>query len=394
MGENGERLGRTTGYSRRGWLTGLAGVGAVAVALVMMLSPAAAATGGSLTLHAAYKGAVSPNSYLDVYGCAKAKITKPFHFALKTGIATAASNGKANQCKKVIAGVGVSSSAYSDGGVEVALPLKLPSGTTSVTVNTAQSAAVMVKATDGLTSNTVPPPVCSTAGETVSENITEYEWNNFASYNESIYELETGTYNYFYNYSYGSPVPSPFYLNNTTYYYHDYYHAITASCQASASFETEQYGYLIDETTGVEQFSNYTSSEFQDTYVEVDNTTDWGSSSYYYWDEGTTYGSNATTPFSYNSSGSLVETESDSSAGFVFHSTPGTNNTQTWSQTGSAINSMDFNNSFNTHNKYVLEIELYVYTSASDSWKRGYGEWALNMATSGNGYKLSSIVLS
>jgi hypothetical protein len=394
MGESGNRPGRTSVYRRSGWLAALTGAGVVAISLVMMLSPAASAANAAVILHAPYKGAVSPSTYLDIYGCAKAKVTKAFHFSLHTGIGAAASSGKASQCSKVVNGVGQTSDADYQVGAELALPLKLAPGTTSVTLNTATSAAVAITTTDGVRNNSLPMPACANGYSTVYENITEYEWNNFGSYNISELIIETGAYSYYDNYSYGTgAIPSPFNLNNTTYYYHDFYQSTQSDCTASAEYEVEQYGYLIDTTTGLEQFTNYTSSEDKFIDVSVTNETDFGSDGYYEWDEGYSYGSNSTTTFANNVTGSSIEVE-NCGVTCTFTSTPGTNNTQGWSSVGTTVNSMDWNNSFNTHDKYVLELELYVFIYAEDSWKHGYASWGLNMATLGNGYKLSSIVMS
>jgi len=385
MGENGNRLGRT-GYSR-GWLSYLGGGGAVAIALIMILSPAANAASAGVVIHS-YHGVVSPNNSISQSGCGKALEPKKWHFALKTGIGGSASKGIAGSCAKQVAGVGQTSYSSTYGGFTAGIILpKIPRTATTINASVEAKWTTSLVASDGGLSAT-----CNNAPTTSTYNYTTWEWNSFSNY-AYIDQYTSGSYSYNYSYNVAS-VPSPFVLNNTTYYYHDSGHSTFAYCEAYAYAFAEVYGYLMDTTTNTETFSSSNSigynGIFFDTTIEVYNETDWGCSQYYYWDEGTSYGSNTTTCFSYNTTLTSVIY----SYYPTFTSTTGSNNTMTWTNASSTSGSIIFNGPFSAHDHYALLLYVYGDAYATNSWQHGYASWNFNMATLGNGMKLSSITIS
>jgi len=385
MGENGNRLGRT-GYSR-GWLSYLGGGGAVAIALIMILSPAANAASAGVVIHS-YHGVVSPNNSISQSGCGKALEPKKWHFALKTGIGGSASKGIAGSCAKQVAGVGQTSYSSTYGGFTAGLVLpRIANTATSVNATVEAKWTASLTASDGGKS-----PVCNNAPSSSSYNDTEWEWNSFSNY-AYIDQYTSGGFTYNYSYNLAS-VPSPFNLNNTTYYYHSQGFSTFAYCAADASAFAEVYGYLVDTTTHV---TTYPSSNtigangiLFETGVEVYNETDWGCSQFYEWDEGTSYGSNTTTCFSYNT----TLTSYEYSYAGTFTSSTGTNNTLTWTNASSTTGSMVFSTTFSHHDAYALLLDVVGDASASNSWTHGSASWNFNMATLGNGMKLTSITIS
>jgi len=390
MGENGARRGRTLGYSRRGWLTALTGGGAVLAALIMMLSPVAAATGAGLTLHAKYKGVVSPSNSLSQSGCGKAAMQVHWHFALKTGLGGSASTGKASSCKKQIAGVGQTASASTYGGFTLAVGLpKLGANVNNISANAGIKFTATTTASDGGKS-----AVCNNAPSYNTYNFTEWEWNSFSNY---AYQDNYSYNGIYYNYSYNvASVPSPFNLNNTTFYYHDSGWSIVAYCQAYTNAYMSVYAYLADLTTGTQMaasgntLASTSYGSFFDIFTEVYNQTDYGCSQYYEWDQGTSYGSNTTTCFSYNTTlTSVIYTYVP-----TFSSTTGSNNSVVWTGSMSTTGSIWFNGPFTHGDHYAI----LLYVSASfyvyNGWQHGFASWGFNMATGGNGFHLTSITIT
>jgi len=385
MGEKGKRLGRT-GYSR-GWLAYLGGGGSIAIALIMILSPVANAASAGVVIHS-YHGVVSPNNSLSQSGCGKALEPKKWHFALKTGIGGSASKGLAASCAKQVAGVGQTSSASTYGGFTAGLVLpRIANTATTVNASIEAKWTTSLSASDGGKSAT-----CNNAPSSYSYNDTEWEWNSFSNY-AYIDQYTSGGYSYNYSYNTAS-IPSPFNLNNTTYYYHSQGFTTFAYCIASAFAYADIYAYLVDTTTHVTTYSSSNtvgSNGFLfETGVEVYNETDWGCSQFYEWDEGTSYGSNTTTCFSYNTTlTSVVYSYSP-----TYSYTTGSNNSQTWTNSSSVAGSIVFSTTFSHHDAYALVLEVYGDAYASNSWQHGSASWNFNMATLGNGMKLTSITIS
>jgi len=385
MGENGKRLGRT-GHIRSGWMAYLGGGGAIAVALIMILSPAATAASVGVVIHS-YKGVVSPENSISQSGCGKALQPKKWHFALATGIGGEASKGLAASCKKQVAGVGQYSSASTYGGFEAGIVLP-KIARTATTIN----ASIEAKWSTTLTSSDGGSAACNNGLTTYSDNITEWEWNSFHNYAIQENDSSNGVW---YNYSYNvASVPSPFNLNNTTYYYHDVSTSTFGFCEADAFTYAEVYGYLVDTTTNTETSasSNTVGSNgfLFETGVEVYNETDFGCGYYYEWDQGTSYGSNTSTCYSYNTT--LTSYTYSYVPSYTFSS--GTNNSVTWTNSSTVSGSIVFSGPFSTHDHYALLLEVFGDADAYNSWQHGSASWNFNMATLGNGMKLTSISIS
>jgi len=386
MGENGKRLGRT--YSRRGWLAYMTGGGAIAVALIMALSPMAGAASAGIVLHPHYKGVVAPSNSLSQSGCGKVSSSKKWHFSLKTGLGGDAGKGLASSCKKSLAGVGQTSSASSYGGFEAAIALpRIPHNAAAINASIEAKWTTTLSATDGGRS-----PACNGVTYTYTDNITEWEWNSFSNYAIQENDSNNGIW---YNYSYNvASVPSPFNLNNTTFYYHDVSSGTDSYCEAFGEAFAEVYGYVMDTTTGSEiyQSSNTVgfNGEMFDVFIEVYNQTDFGCSQYYEWDQGYSYGSNATTCYSYNT------TLTSELYNYVptFTSSIGSNNSITWTNSSSVSGSIVFNGPFSSHDHYVLLLNVYADLYADNSWQHGSASYNFNMATLGNGMKLNSITIA
>jgi hypothetical protein len=113
------------------WLGALTGSGTVAVALIMLLSPIAAA---GVAHPAAGKGVVwDPSSSINYNGCAKARSAEP-RFAPATGIGHWLGSVSATTCSKTIGGTSSSSSGDVSGDLEVEAPLHLTAASASVNV--------------------------------------------------------------------------------------------------------------------------------------------------------------------------------------------------------------------------------------------------------------------
>ncbi len=406
MNENGARLGRALGYRQRGKLAALTGIGAMAVTLIMVLTPAATATSAGLVLTARYPGIETNQNFADVSGCAKLTTAKDWKFSLKTGLGGAADTGSAYACKKSLAGVGTSGYADGGGGFDIAIPFKVPSGTTNVTMNQASKIALTMKESDGVASNTAPAPKCPST--TYTENGSNYDWNYtlspygyyyFNNYNESYsYSSPTYSYNYSYSYPYATPPPSPFNLNNTTSEDIYAYSGGSGFCYSQVSLYMDAYADLYDNTNGT--YIPYTSSsmlQYTDAYIETYTDIYWqcGYQFYWYGPSNYTYGNFTSSCYSYNTTYSYVDIYQEIGSSFTYTSYSGTNNTQSYAFPSSlSTSSQSWVYTYLPTHKYSLEWDVYFSFDASSTWKKGSASWDFNAATLGNGIKLTSISIT
>lgn len=389
----------------------------------MALSPVGMGAHATLTLHAPYIGGVSPNNYLSVSGCGKVSTDKQWVFKLTTGAGGTDSVGSANACKHSLYGVGGTSSAYLDGGIQVVVPVKMPRGALSLAANDALSWATSIKAADGsktgaCTSNLFTYHDVSTTWEwnPVTYNYSGYNYTYFSSYNDT-YQYSYGTQTY--NYSYGSgATPSPFNFNNSSAYYHDVSTSQYGGCTASASTSVNLNIQLVDETTGTSFTSNNSSEPGYQRYcygsycyaydtpmsanAVVENYTDWYCYNDVSWNGLVGSWSNFSGCYSYNKTleaftqvftpGTL-----SSSCGYTepyvctFYNATGA---ASWTNTGGNSNTWWFNNTYNPHDKYAVMVTVYNYNSAYQSWAHGVASWNSNMLTLGHGFRLTSIVVT
>jgi hypothetical protein len=418
MGELRERMGRSANGGRRGLLAALTGTGIMAVALVMILVPASAAVAGNIVLHPKYKGAVAPENGYYINGCGKVSITKPWKFKLSTGVGGAETTGRSVECKNSPAGISTYNYADSNGGFTVALPIKVSSSTTNVSENLVAKYAVSLTASDGYKASSTGP--CSAAPYIYTDSGTYLEWGGYQvtytygnfSYNYTYFPYYNDTYSYdgnSYSYGYGT-VPSPFNYNNTTYYDSYSFYEYDSSCSADAYGSLYSYTYLVDETNGSTMIPSsntfgtpYTyylaDSQLFDAQVTVENTTFWYCDSYTNWD-GYGYGSSPSLGQGVWSNSSYCYNGNTTLTSYVYNYVPsftsstGTNNTQTWSSTTASTGTVSFTGTFVGTDKYYLETEVYAYFDTDNSWAKGYGAFAFNMATAGNGFKIASISIT
>jgi len=189
--------------------------GAMAVALIMALSPAAAAAGH--TYHAPYAGAVSQtNTYTSVSGCATGALTAPVNWSSTTGVFTMTAKTSAKGCGTQLAGVGGNSYGAAQGGVEVAVPIK-------AATSAAHSLSVNWKF-HGSATMTMTPGTCTLATTTSFQDcyVSGYIDIYAGAY---LVDLTNGSY---------------FYPTNYWYFYNDSYnetYCYSGSCyNASGSF--------------------------------------------------------------------------------------------------------------------------------------------------------------
>jgi len=194
---------------------------ATAVALLMILSPASAGTVHSATvLSPAYTHTVTQSSMSNsIQGCAKEKVgaTK---WTATSGVISESDAASAKTCGKSLGYVGGYSSAYADGGIEVAIPFKVASSgnhaiDSSWTVNLATSSSYTAGACPAKNVNYNPPlygysyGYCEAGANlgfdvySTVVDLTNNSWyGNYSyadSYNDSYWE------NYTYCYNYGTP---------------------------------------------------------------------------------------------------------------------------------------------------------------------------------------------
>jgi hypothetical protein len=403
MAENRERQVGTKRAGWRGRVTGLAGLGAAAVAILMMAYPAAGAVGPALLLHAPYKGAAyAPSNNVYTTGCAAAKVTKPWVFHLKTGIGGAVDSGIAVACKKTAANVGTYSDASVGGGFSLAIPVKIGGGSHSVGANVAYKLAGLLKANDGLTSGV---GACNYGINNYWSTYADYNWNYngayFPNYNDSgTYKSSSG---YSYSYSYGTPTPSPFNMNNTTASYVGYSYGGYGACEARATFSLSADAQLMDinKNAPMNQTGNTLetcTTFFGFTYcnpaisveVSIVNTTSWGCYAYTDW-YGPTNKSTVQPLTCYTYNKTLTSTVAIYYPISSSSITTGTANNASLTLPSSGSGTMWWNDTFNGKHHYYLVVMVNAYADAYDTWKKGSASWTLNIGTLGNGIALTGI---
>ena len=228
-----ERVKETTRTMR--WGTTGTAAGAMALALVMVLSPLAA---GAHTYKAPYSGMVtSPYQYSDQSGCASLTVTSPMNWSSTTGVASYAAKTTAKSCPTQIGPVGGDSFAYTDSETALALPLKMTNGVHNITANWKLNPIIsdtfkggnctgstsvtyfyceefsdydvytFAELYDNTNGTYIPMTCCNYYYENYAEVYNETEWDNFSG---------TGTwYNYSGNYSYISPNSGALQFNTT-----------------------------------------------------------------------------------------------------------------------------------------------------------------------------------
>lgn len=397
MSERKRGRGREIDMGRgRGTLLTAASV--VLVAVLMAGSSAGSSIGAAPTISAPFKGLVTPENSISTSGCRAKATLRSFKFDLHTGAASGASVGKVGSCGKgVPKGYGFSSDVSVDGGyapVFVKLP-KIASTVTNVSASLGGKWTISMSGTDGGSF------ACRAPSSTSYFLYTIWQWNWTGSYFAGFAENYSDYYDGVWTNSTANlaSIPSPFNLNNTTYYFHEADSFTYSACQSGGYFDYDLYGDLYDAATGATYPS--TGSDLpEDGYsaVYVQNITDWGWTNYSEWYGPTNYSfSYPTTTSSYNVTGSEVYQYAYSpSSGFLLSLSTGMNNTQAWSNTTKlAGGSMWWAMTFSPSDPYYLELNLYLNAAIfNDNWVRGGASYDLNMATAGNGVKLSSISLT
>ncbi len=389
MGENRERLGRKVGFAWRGRLAALTGAGAVSVALIMMLTPAAGAVSAGTIIGPAYKGAAVPTNDYSVGGCASLKVTKPYKVSLKTGVGGGSDSGSMKACTGLLSTY--ESDASDSGGAEVAIPVPISSSTSSVQVNLAWKVAYDLKQASGSKTG-----ACA-ATDTYNYEYADLYWGYNATYGYYYYDNISYNDTYTggsYSYSYGNPAPSPFNYNATSESYTGDQYGAYGDCDVYEYAEMYTSAELDDLSTGSYLYSSGQSfaSYPVDVSLELYNYTEWGCDLYsdWYGTSGTWYNSTPSTAcYSYNSTYTSYTYVNGVS-------TSGTLASQTASGTTSGSGTVYFNASsslvFNGSNKYVAYVyfDVYQYMYLVD-WVHGSQTWSFNMATLGNGWSLKSI---
>jgi hypothetical protein len=389
---------------RRPWALPIS-AGVLVATLVVLLAPVAAASSPGLVLHPRYPGAATTANNLVTSGCGVAKLPHPWSFSLRTGIGKTNSRGQVALCAKSLNGVGTASSAGVAGGFEAAIPLRIPSNSTSVTVSTFTAVTVNLSASDGAANNSAPAPGCTAGISNYASYVADHEWDwakttvgngsnitnfTFHDYNDtSSYTSNGGSYN---STSGNAATPSPFHLNRTSSEYLSMSYGGTGSCSATASVILNENAYLVDETTGgTIGYSNTTAATFS-AFLTVSEVIDWSCGYSFEWYGPSNYANGSTTSVcvSYNTSlTSTVDFATWHSGGNV----TGTNNSVAWGFNGSARGTETFNGSFHAGHRYTLFYLVDTTASAADSWRHGAGTWSFDLASHGDEFQIASIAI-
>ena len=324
MGSQQGGRGRRGGRGPFAWgITGTSGL-AIAVALGMVLGPAM----GSAVVPP-FKGAVSKTNSVYWYGCAKPKLTHATTFSLKTGRGAFAGTVAATDCAKSQYGVGSQSDAEINGMFSAVIPLKVPGGTTNISMDFHWSEA----------------------------------WTSAIAW--------TGTCP---TQSYFLPDPSNASLDRNL---------TSGYCDIASVVDTDGNAAIADETNGtyfdMSGMSGCGVTCIFNSYNGTENSTD-----IYYG----CYGP-ASAPSSCWSYNSTYQTSSLLSSSNVSSGT----GTWWFNATGpSWCPGCNPGWTFNPHHKYVLFVDLDMDAIATmTGWRHGSAKTDFNMASGGNGFQVTSI---
>lgn len=371
----------------------------------MLISPAGAVSSSAVVV-APYHGSVSPftNQYTD--GCSHVTVNKPWKFDLHTGLGGAVGSGSAAICQKQVSGI-YYGDAYFDDGVQIQIPLKVPTGNHSVSANLAWAISGALKASDGFSSG---PGVCNYGVNQYYNRYADYEWNAtrtpfgfyiYHSYNETNVDDSTLYGNSSNVYS-NAPIPRPFQRNNTSFEDVGYNFGAYANCSSSVELTLYASEDLLDSTNGTQM--SMTGNTLQscslgpysycnpvvDVILEVYNQTSWQCGKEKFWDG--PFNTSSTTPFSCSSSNlTTTSVEEINYPSSLAGSITGTNNSLTMTLPGSGAGGVWWNDTFLGKHHYDVELDLSSWAYANTAWKKGTASFAFNGLTSGNGVLLRSI---
>jgi len=214
-------------------VTGAAG-GAVAVTLLMVLSPLAAASGH--TYRPPFTGMSSSTSLFQGYsGCGSETITSPLAWNTSTGVMTIAGKTSAKNCGTTAGGVGGSTQAYFDAGVAWGMPIRVTAAPHQVAITMKVSAVISQtfsapKSCTGSLADTFfycdvssdvfiggYPYLVDTTNGTTFYASNYWQWYN-ETYNQTEFYNFSGTptwYNFSGTFSNGGPGTPTWFINTT-----------------------------------------------------------------------------------------------------------------------------------------------------------------------------------
>lgn len=381
--------------------------GAIVVALLTVLAPAVAAGNAPLGhAHAPYKGAVTPNTNTQQTGCTTVRMVQPWAFNLSSGSGGIAAFAKAAGCRNAVFGFGASSALDIYGAVEAAVTFKPPARTTSIQANVNATWSASLKSSDG------GRPVCTQGGSYDNTGFVA-QWgytkssqgNYYQSSNSSIwdrtttssgYSSSTQWSNYTAQYTGIAPIPRPFPFNGTTAFTWSHNYGGDTSCSSSSGVSMNAYAQMYDETNSSWIYLSSSRLGGGGTLfgysVQTVNSTSWNCYNSTNWDGPSNSWSNSTLRCnSYNRTVTSYWTV-DWPLNRIWQNS---NNSVTFVNSSSTAGAFWWNYTFNHSDRYALMLVVYGYIQASDNWPApGQGSILVNMATLGNGFRLTSIGFS
>ncbi|MFI5417641.1 MAG: hypothetical protein ACHQ2Y_01905 [Candidatus Lutacidiplasmatales archaeon] len=330
------------------------------LALLVALSIAPVGVGahaGSLTLKAPFKGGILPATNVQVSSCAKATLTKLFHFSFKTGVGGGAVSDSSRSCPLSQYRLGDYSSAAASQSAEISLAVNVPPGVHNVSANLVVNWSAAVTETNGSASGYCPTnPFSSTSGQ---------------FYNGSAW-------------SYYPSVKGPLVFNNSTYWYEYNTVGASGSCTSQSTMYAAISGFMVD-WNGTASTSLGPSTTIAGGIVSTDNSTYWSCYNYTLWSYGGWYNHSA------SCSSSNVTTYSWS---YDYGTNSYGTNTSLSSSGSMAISLWGIYN-FSITKSWLLFIDPSVSVSCyTYGFPHATAGGAVNLANLGNRITLASITIS
>lgn len=398
-------IGRSAGRSR---FEALAPVPvAVAIAMVVIVSATASGSMSRATnLIAPYKGSASPTRSFYQTGCGGVRfVTAPF-FNLTNGAGGSSATGTAKMCANARIGIGTYSSVSASDQLYVGIAFHPQAGVKHVQANVSTTWSASTRSSDG------GKPQCNQGnvydnvyysdswGYTKTPVGNYYQYSNYSYLDRNAYTsgvVTTVTYNNGTSHGTGTaPFPRPLQFNNTSSFGWSHSWGGNAYCQAGASVYASSYAYVIDESNGsyVPMSANTVGASglFFNMNVLTYNYTSWSCYNSTSWTGPSSSWSNSSLSCNHNN-GTVTSITNNCLPPCTPQSNH--NNSLVLNNASSVTGQWVWNYTFNSKHHYGLFFYVNANGNAYNTWpQRGLADFVWNMATLGNGLRLTALYMT
>lgn len=387
---------------------GFAAGGSITLVVLLVVPATSLATTTAVQFHAPYQGYLHGFQLVQTSGChASATVRHNWTFNLTTGDGQGSWYGRAGGCVSPTGPWAPTHSAAAiDGAYSAGIQLTPASGRASnLTAQLGGNLSIRLSASDGSSG-----PACPSGPPVTSVNDTIWEWNltytggrrHFADFAYNYQDYANGNWSNESNAS--APIPSPFPLNNTTYYSHYENQTFERSCLAvvrvyvlmsAALVLTNPPEYVADQYGGgPNPYAAFPNNNMYVIGLQVSNSSSWSWSEGREWDG--PHSLNLTEPFSIYSSNDTISSErfyAPVNSSTSYHWATEGNDSPRWvvSYALSGV-TLDFPGPFNLSRLQALGILFEIDASATvQNWRHGSASFEVGAPASTHDLEVRSI---